>query len=427
MNLFLISLVCTLIQLPSLLLRFVPFKRGVSKKQKQVLGIIYTAVLVLNLLIWLCFLNCGLVDMTFYKYSLAGISLILTAVNIPVFKGRFQEHLFVSGTEFLLGQVLIIVVDFVEQFIKTKDVLQQITIHAVAVTVAYILFYPIFRKLLITTVTPFLELETGSYWRTIWQIPFIIYFATTIVYLPDTPVTTPYQLISQLFLAVATVLICRSVASDSLGIREKIEFSEHLGRQKEYYSALSERVMEMRKIKHDAKHHNDVLKYYVDNKDKEGLYQYCKELVYQINDDIQIPYSGNSAVDGLIYRYMELAQKNDITFKVSGTFADIDMSDVDICVLLGNALDNAITGCLTAQGERYINLSVRKDSGALTIMIRNSFDGIINEKGNKILSRKRYNESGIGLFSMKSVCKKYGGEMEVRYEDKVFSVMFYNL
>lgn len=427
MTLLLSSLVCTLIQLPSLLLRFVPFKMSITKNQKLVLGIIYTAVLVLNLLFWLYSFNCGLVNMTLYKYNLTGVSLLLTAVNILVIKGRFQEHLFVSGTEFLLGQVLIILVNFGEQFFNIKVVFQQITVHAVAVTVAYILFYPVFRKLLIGTVTPFLELETGSYWKTIWQIPFAIYFATTIAYLPDSPITTPSQLIAQLFLVVATVFICRSVASDSLGIREKIEFSEQLGRQKEYYSALSERVMEIRKIKHDAKHHNDALRYYIDKKDKEGLYQYCKEMIHQVNDDIQIPYSGNSAVDGLLYRYMELAQKNDITFNVSGALADIDISDVDICVLLGNALDNAITGCLTAPGERFISLSVRKDGGALTIMIQNSFDGIVDEKENKIFSRKRYNEPGIGLFSMKSICKKYGGEMEVRYEDNVFSVLFYNL
>ena len=185
--------------------------------------------------------------------------------------------------------------------------------------------------------------------------------------------------------------------------------------------------MEVRKIKHDTKHHNDVLRYYVDKNDKDGLYRYCKEMLCQTDDDIEIHYSGNSAIDGLIYRYTELAQKNDIDFKISGNLNAIDINDVDICVLLGNALDNAVTGCLTVQGERFISLSVRKDGGALTIMLQNSFDGVVSKNEDGILSRKRDNELGIGLFSMKSICEKYGGEMEVRHEDGTFSVMLYNL
>ncbi len=424
---FFTSLICTLIQIPSLFLRFVPFKRGIDQKKRRVLTLAYSISFVLNFLIWLTCAHLGFVNMTFYKFGIAIFSLIMTGVNILIIKGRYEEHLFVSGIEFLLGQVLVIGVDFVTQYFDTSTELKHILIHSAIVIFVYMLVYPLFKKLLVSTISPFWDLETGDYWKSVWLIPFIIYFATTIAYPPDAPVTTVLQLISQLLLVFATVLICRTVAADSVRMREQISFSEQIGRQKEHYSALSERVMEMRRHRHDIKHHTDVMKCYIDAENKDALFDYCKGLIEPFDNDYSIPYSGNSAVDGLIYRYMELCQKNKIDFKVSGSFTDIRISDVDICVLLGNALDNAITACASVEEERYISLSVRKHGGSLAIMVQNSFDGVVIEDNNRILSRKRNNEQGIGLSSMKSICQKYGGEMEVRYEGRIFSVMFYNL
>ena len=427
MIMFFTALICTLIQFPSLFLRFVPFKRGVDKKKRQVLTLAYSISFVLNFLIWFTCAQLGFVNMTFYKYGIAIFSLIMTGVNIFIIKGRYEEHLFVSGIEFLLGQVLVIGVDFATQFFDTGTGLRHILIHSSIVSLVYAAVYPLFKKLLVSTISPFWDLETGDYWKSVWLIPFIIYFATTIAYPPDAPVTTVLQLVAQFLLVFATVLICRTVAADSMRMKEQISFSEQFGRQKEHYSALSERVMEMRRLRHDIKHHIDVMKYYIDSDNKDALLEYCKDLIEPYDNDITIPYSGNSAVDGLIYRYTELCQKNKIDFRVSGSLTDIKISDVDICVLLGNALDNAITACQFVDEGRYISLSVRKDGGSLAIMMQNSFDGVVVEDNKRILSRKRNNEQGIGLSSMKSVCHKYGGEMEVRYENKTFSVMFYNL
>lgn len=427
MNGIFLASICTIIQIPSLMLRFFPFKNCVSKKQKYILGSIYLVSFVVNFMLWWLSIERGFLSITFYKYSLMGFSLLMTGANILVISGRFREHLFTSGTEFLLGQIIIIVVDFGNQFINSIELSERITLHALSVLILYLVCFSFFRKLLVETVSPFLELETGNYWRMVWLIPFSIYIANTIANPQDFSATTYYQLAAQFFLTVATVLVCKSMTTDALRIREKIEFSEQIGRQKEYYIALSDKVAEMRRFKHDSKHHIDAMRHFVNSGDREALYKYCSVLLKNTNEDMDVPYSGNSAVDGLIYRYNELAQKQNISFNVSSNLSDIEIDDVDICVLIGNALDNAFVGCLTTKGERFVSLFARKESGALTIMVQNSFDGIVNKKENQILSRKRKDEAGIGLSSMEAICRKYGGEMEIRWEDNVFSVMFYNL
>ena len=44
-------------------------------------------------------------------------------------------------------------------------------------------------------------------------------------------------------------------------------------------------------------------------------------------------------------------------------------------------------------------------------------------EGEKVLSRKREHDEGIGLASMKGICEKYGGDMKIGYTETVFSVM----
>ena len=108
---------------------------------------------------------------------------------------------------------------------------------------------------------------------------------------------------------------------------------------------------------------------------------------------------------------------------MSGMFGKNGIADMDLCVLLGNALENAIAACCQIEKERFIDLNVRMDGSVLAIMIQNSFDGVVLEDDGKIFSRKRGNRMGVGLKSIKDICKKYHGIFEVKYEGTEFSCL----
>ena len=53
---------------------------------------------------------------------------------------------------------------------------------------------------------------------------------------------------------------------------------------------------------------------------------------------------------------------------------ELSIEDVDLCVLLGNLLDNAIEGAENAPGEKYVRLKIRAfNSGFTVIRVENSY------------------------------------------------------
>ena len=99
------------------------------------------------------------------------------------------------------------------------------------------------------------------------------------------------------------------------------------------------------------------------------------------------------------------------------------IADMDLCVILGNALDNAFAGCLTLPDNRKVTLVTQIEKSTLFLNIKNTFDGKIEKKENLILSRKRENSEGIGLKSIKSICDKYRGTLELKWDKDTFVIL----
>ena len=84
--------------------------------------------------------------------------------------------------------------------------------------------------------------------------------------------------------------------------------------------------------------------------------------------------------------------------------------DIDICIILSNALDNAIHAVkgLDAGIEKYIRVSGRIQGDLLMIETRNSFPG------------KGAFKKGTGLSNIKKVVEKYDGAMNIETQEHVF-------
>ena len=86
------------------------------------------------------------------------------------------------------------------------------------------------------------------------------------------------------------------------------------------------------------------------------------------------------------------------------------LRDIDLCIVLSNALDNAIHACknMDAGLEKYIRVSGRMQGDFLMMEIENSFDG------------KGTCKQGTGLSNVKAVAEKYGGTMSIETQDNAF-------
>lgn len=100
----------------------------------------------------------------------------------------------------------------------------------------------------------------------------------------------------------------------------------------------------------------------------------------------------------------------------------LPIPDLDLCILFGNCLENAVEACgyVKDMSQRFINVDGKIQNGSLVIVMDNSFDGFINKVNNRLKSRKKF--GGIGLKTVQAVVGKYQGSIDMEYPQNVFSI-----
>ena len=413
----------TALHIPSLILRYIPFKNIVTKRQKKLLDIIYMAALVLSFIVYILVDSTVGAGVAYFKINLFLFCVLMTAVNIFVIKNHLREHLFVFGVVAISILLLFTLALIVNQMIGYQNIQLGIIQTSIILIICFFIFYVPLKKLIIDAVTPFLNIDARDYWNYIWFIPVAMFLASFFAYPVNTYMDSPLQYLSRIMIGGATLFVCRSISSDYSRFFRLEIMGKQIELQKQYYNVLSKSLENDRRARHDFKHHISALRGYVDADDRDGLMQYCNTLEKE-NHTQYIPMCGNAALDGLLYHYMRKSKENNIDFSFSGSIEEINISDIDLCVLFGNALNNAFEAAMYASGKRFISVAASIDNNFLVISVDNSFDGQIKYKGEKILSRKRENSEGIGISSMKRVCEKYNGSASFKPNGDVFQTGF---
>ncbi|MGN0772560.1 MAG: GHKL domain-containing protein [Candidatus Ventricola sp.] len=134
--------------------------------------------------------------------------------------------------------------------------------------------------------------------------------------------------------------------------------------------------------------------------------------------------TGNEAVNIILSEKLRLCQQEDICCVpyVDGALLAF-ISPLDVCTLLGNALDNAIESCRTIPEaeNRQISIKTNRRGGYVVLVLRNTFGVEPQIRDGRPVSIKPDKENhGFGLRSIRYVAKKYGGEVSCRLEGQEF-------
>lgn len=98
----------------------------------------------------------------------------------------------------------------------------------------------------------------------------------------------------------------------------------------------------------------------------------------------------------------------------------ICVSTIDLAILLGNALDNAIeaTRKLPSDVERTISVIIKAHKEQIIIIIENPI--VNNVDVNNLQSTKKSGFHGFGILSMKNITSSYGGDVVFSTDNGVF-------
>ena len=103
--------------------------------------------------------------------------------------------------------------------------------------------------------------------------------------------------------------------------------------------------------------------------------------------------------------------------------ANLSISDVDLCVIIGNLLDNAMEACEKQEeiSERFIRVFIGVLKKQLYISVMNSVGGEVKKEGKLYVSAKPFGSHGFGLMRVNRIAEKNGGYVNRQNEPGVFA------
>lgn len=189
-------------------------------------------------------------------------------------------------------------------------------------------------------------------------------------------------------------------------------------------SEREEAVKEFRLLKHDMKNHLIYMEELIRQKKDEEVCKYIDELLNSRGLSHQgIVNSGNILVDGLINYKIPYMKSLNIDFQAEIAIPfDLKWPEDNLCIIIGNLLDNAIEGTQKLKEEErqiYLEMMLKVDN--LFILIKNPcMEQSLMKKGGHFLTTKNEEGHGMGLLSVKRAVEKCQGSIYTNVENGIF-------
>lgn len=181
------------------------------------------------------------------------------------------------------------------------------------------------------------------------------------------------------------------------------------------YNSIQDNIAKTKQMRHDIKHHLRTVRQMMAEERYNEVNKYLEEYETNIPEGAKIKFCENLTVNALFEYYYSLAEEKgiEVSFDVA-ELVDCTINDIDLNIIFGNALENAIEASEgIIKEKRSITLCAKKKVGSIFITIDNSFDGITKNKNGVLLSKKRdYSQSGYGNASIDAVAEKYEGQIK---------------
>ena len=196
-------------------------------------------------------------------------------------------------------------------------------------------------------------------------------------------------------------------------------FQEQLLTQQ--YEEIQAVYLNMRGFKHDYHNHMQVLKAQMDMGDVGKARNYLDELEQELKRVDSYVKSGNSLLDAMLNSKLSIAENHQIQIDCKANIEEeISIQDIDLCIILGNLLDNSMEACnQVEESKRFLRIYIVRIQEQLYISIQNSAKEDLDFEEQNYISKKRGNH-GLGMKRVKAIVDKYGGYMRLSNESGIF-------
>lgn len=229
------------------------------------------------------------------------------------------------------------------------------------------------------------------------------------------PIPILVSAIGLLYVNIVIVLYAERAKSAS-DQKLQAELAEHhYAMQEQYYTQLRSEQEETRAMFHDINKYMQAMRTLAAEGNVAEVNQMMAETQELFDSLTTVVDVGNSVVNVILNEYREITEDADISFTFDVSVPqNLGISAVDLYVLLGNTLDNAIEACQSLPiEERYIRIQMRIYHNILFYQIENPY-------AEGYLQCSRGKNHGYGLQNVRKCVEKHDGHMSVSQNDNKF-------
>lgn len=234
-------------------------------------------------------------------------------------------------------------------------------------------------------------------------------------------------IIFSLMLIFVDIIIYGMVLKLSKSNREEMRYKlmeSQIEQQEKMLTSIMNSNEKIRRLKHDMKNYLMTSIGLIDNKEYNKAKSYMKNLIGQEIDTIETFVVTNSqTLSALLNIKLDICNKRKIKWNVEITSDLNNISDLDISIIIGNLLDNAIEASGKIKKEPLIDIEIFDDKQYVSINIKNKIENsVLSSNPNLFTTKKDKTSHGIGLLSVKEIVKKYNGIYKISEENNTFIV-----
>lgn len=222
-----------------------------------------------------------------------------------------------------------------------------------------------------------------------------------------------------LFFTVWTyVILCFAVINTHEKIKQKYETDfarDIISSGQEHYQKMNEQYDAIMHMKHDYKFHLSAALDMLRRGETEKGGEYLTGLRVELSKHDLPNYCSNLVINSLIADYAERCEKAGIEHTIKISMPDnLAVPNYDMCIILGNLLENAIEACIKLSEDNALQLVIKQQGEQLAIIVRNKFDGSVITDGKQFASTKK--DGGLGLISIQTIAARYGGQLVTEHD-----------
>ncbi|MBD5450419.1 MAG: GHKL domain-containing protein [Lachnospiraceae bacterium] len=190
-----------------------------------------------------------------------------------------------------------------------------------------------------------------------------------------------------------------------------------------HYREIDNMYRKIRGWRHDYRNHIQTMKAYAASENWDAIRRYLDLLDDDLTTVDTVIKTGNPMTDAILNSKISLANSRNVKVIADACIpVKLNLSEIDLCCIIGNLFDNAIEACMKLpEDQRVIRLYMDLRNTQLYISITNFTAGKKMKKEGKLFRSTKGEGHGFGLVRIDTIVERLDGYISRNSEDGAFT------